>query len=156
MKISNFLRKIKKQKQLEIVKPSEEIMQSYLENSKSYISSAKMLFKVGKLKEPTQLVYFSIYYSLLGLLFKIGIKSENHLASAILLKEIFDIDNSFILDFRKRRIETYYPDFEIEKKALKKLIQDAEEFNEVLFDFISKITKENIKIYQNKLKDVLT
>ena len=89
-------------------------------------------------------------------MFKIGIKSENHLASAILLKEIFDIDNSFILDFRKRRIETYYPDFEIEKKALKKLIQDAEEFNEVLFDFISKITKENIKIYQNKLKDVLT
>ena len=63
--------------------------------------------------------------------------------------------NSFILDFRKRRIETYYPDFKIEKEALKKLIQDAEEFNEILFDFISKITKENIKIYQNKLKDVL-
>jgi len=130
MEISNFLRKIKKQKQLEIVEPSEEIMQAYLGSSKSYIASAKMLFKVG-------------------------IKSENHLASAILLKEIVDIDNSFILDFRKRRIETYYPDFKIEKEALKKLIQDAEEFNEILFDFISKITKENIKIYQNKLKDVL-
>jgi len=154
MKIPNFLKKIKKQEQLELVEPSEEIKESYLVDSESYLSSAKTLFQGNKLKETTQLTYFSIYYSILALLFKIGIKSENHFASVILLKEVFGIDNSFALLCRKKRVATYYPDFEIEKQSLKKLIKDAERFNGELLDFISRLTQGEIKIYRIKFMNL--
>ena len=154
MKIKSFLKKIKKQKQIELVEESEEIKNSYLADSESYLSSAKILFKINKLKETTQLLYFSAYYSLLALLFRIGIKSENHLASAILLKEIFNINNDFILFFRKKRISTYYSDFEIEKKNLKELIEKTEDFNDDLLHFISKLNNKDINLYRIKFKSL--
>ena len=155
MKSINFLIKPKKQEKLKILIPSEEVKESYLKDSESYIISSRMLFKNNKLKESTQLAYFSIYYSILALLFKRGVKSENHLGSAILLKEIFNIDNSFVLELRKKRVETYYPDFKLQKQTLKELIKKAELFNEDLFDFISKLTIEKITFYRNKFKNLL-
>ena len=155
MKNQNFLRKIKFQNQISLVEPNSEIKDSYLSDSESYFSSAKILFNLNKLKETTQLVYFSVYYSLLAILFRIGIKSENHLASVILLKEIFDIDNEFILSLRKKRVATYYPNFEIEKKILEKTINDAEEFNDKILNFLSNLSQEKINFYKNKFKNLL-
>ena len=109
-----------------------------------------MLFKEIRLKESTQLIYFSVYYSILALLFRTGIKSENHLASIILLKEIFSLDNSFVLILQKKRVGTYYPDFNLQKQEFVQLIQKAEDFNINLLDFISKLTNEEIKSYRNK------
>lgn len=150
MKNVKFLIKLKKEGKINLMASSEEVKESYLKDSESYFISSKMLFKDNRLKESTQLIYFSVYYSILALLFRIGIKSENHACSIILLKEIFDLDNSFVLMLQKKRVGTYYPDFELEKQELNKLIQKAEEFNIGLFDFISKLTNEQIKIYRNK------
>jgi len=155
MKEISFLKLLKKQNKLELVEPSEEIKESYLRDSESYLFSAKTLFNIKKLKETTQLTYFSAYYSVLALLFRVGIKSETHTASLILLKEFFGLDNSFISKLKIKRLETYYPDFEIEKQNLKELIQNTEEFNANIFDFISKLNQEKIKIYRNKFQDVL-
>ena len=153
MKEISFLKLLKKQSKLELVEPSEEIKESYLKDSESYLFSAKALFNIKKLKETTQLTYFSAYYSVLALLFRVGIKSETHAASLILLKEIFEIDNSFLSKLKLKRLETYYPDFEIENKNLKEFIQTTEEFNANLFDFISKLNQEKIKIYRNKFQN---
>lgn len=151
MNISSFLKKIKKQKQLKIVKPSEEIKEAYLETSESYFSSAKTLFKIGKSKEPTQLVYFSVYYSILALLFKIGIKCENHTSSIILLNEIFKVDNKDIAQVKEKRIKAqYYTDFQVTKNEVIDLSLKAENFREDLLDFISRLTDKDIKLYRNK------
>ncbi len=150
MKNIKFLIKLKKEGKINLMASSEEVKESYLKDSESYFISSKMLFKDNRLKESTQLIYFSIYYSILALLFKIGIKSENHACSIILLKEIFGLDNSFALILQKKRVGTYYPDFELEKQELNELIQKAEEFNLNLLDFISKLTNEQIKLYKNK------
>ena len=150
MKNIKFLIKLKKEGKIDLIAFSEEIKESYLKDSESYSISSKMLFKDNRLKESTQLIYFSVYYSILALLFRIGIKSENHACSIILLKEIFDLDNSFVLMLQKKRVGTYYPDFNLQKQELNELIQKAEEFNMSLFDFISKLTNKQIKIYRNK------
>ena len=97
MKNARFLIKLKKEGKINLIAPSEEVKESYLKDSESYFISSKMLFKEIRLKESTQFIYFSVYYSILALLFRTGIKSENHLASIILLKEIFSLDNSFVL-----------------------------------------------------------
>lgn len=155
MKNINFLIKLKKEKKIEAVEPNEEIKESYLKDSESYFVSSKMLFKENKLKESTQLIYFSVYYSILAILFRVGIKSENHLGSIILLKEVFGLDNSFVLILQKKRVGTYYPDFNLQKQELNELIQKAGEFNVNLFDFISKLTNEQIKTYRNKFFNII-
>lgn len=155
MRIINFLNKLIHKGKLELVNPSEEIRQSYLEKSESNLISSKILLENNKLEEAISLAYYSTYNLLLSLLFKIGIKSENHSASIILLKKIFDIDNGFISFAKKERIRTqYYLDFNVIKKDVTELIKQVEEFNGNLLDFISKLTNEKIDFYRNKFINV--
>ena len=154
MKKQNFLNKLKKQKKLELVESSEEIKSSYLEKSESNLDSAKILLEKNKLEESISLSYYSMYNSLLALLFKIGIKSENHSASIILLKRIFGINNSEIREAKKERIDKqYYIDFQITKQEAKNAIEIAEDFNSQILNFLAKINKKDVqefrKIFQN-------
>jgi len=156
MKKSNFLNKLKREGKLTLVEPSEEIKQSYLEKSESNMISAKILLDNNRLEEAVSLVYYSMYHALTALLFRTGIKSENHSASIILLKGVFGIDNSEISFLKKERInKQYYVDFEITKAEVEDSLEIAEKFNAKLLDIISKITNEDIMSYREKFKKLL-
>lgn len=156
MEKMDFLIKLAKERKLEIVESSEEIKHSYLEKSESNIASAKILLENNKLEESVSLAYYSMYHSLIALLFKAGIKSENHTASIILLKELFEIDNSDIAFAKKERVDKqYYVNFNITKEQVNDAIRKAEIFNSKMLDFISKLTNENIEIYKNKFKEMI-
>lgn len=146
MKKINFLIKLRKEGKLKLVEPSEEIKESYLNKAVSYLDSAKVLLKNKKLEETVSLAYYSMYYSVLALLFRIGIKSENHSASIILLKELLGLDNRKISFARKERVDKqYYVDFRIVEREVSQLIEDAEEFNSMILDYIEKLTLEKIE-----------
>lgn len=154
MKKTNFLSKLKKENKLELTEPSEEIKKSYIEKSDSSLISAKILLENQRLEEATALSYYSMYHILTALLFKIGIKSENHSASIILLKEIFEINNLKIQEAKKERIDKqYYVDFNVTKEEIESAIEQAEDFNNKIFDFIKKLTNEDIKKYRNKFEE---
>ena len=156
MKKTNFLSKLKKEGKLELVDSSEEIKQSYIIKSESNITSSKILLKNNKFEESVGLAYYSMYHILTALLFKIGIKSGNHTASIILLKEIFGIDNKIIKDAKTERIDKqYYVDFIITKEDVEDTIKKAEVFNSNLLDFISKMNNENINSYRNKFMSLI-
>jgi len=151
MKKIGFLDKLKKEGKLELVEPSEEIKKSYIEKSESNLVSAKILFDNGKLEESVALTYYSMYHALTALLFRIGVKSENHSASIILLKRLFEIDNSDIESAKKERVDKqYYVDFEITKEQVKEAIKQAEKFNGKMIDFISRLTNESTLGYREK------
>ena len=153
MKKINFLAKLSDEGKLQLVDPSEEIKQSYLKKSESNLISAKILLENNKLEESVSLVYYSMYHMLTALLFKLGIKCENHSASIILLKELFSIDNSNIFFAKKERIDKqYYIDFNISKQEILEAIRIAEDFNKKLLDFISKLDNQKIKEYREKFK----
>lgn len=153
MKKINFLSKLFNEGKLQLVDPSEEIKQSYLKKSESNLISAKILLENNKLEESVSLVYYSMYHILIALLFKIGIKCENHSASIILLNELFSIDNSGIFFAKKERVDKqYYTDFHITKQEIVESIKIAENFNKRLLDFISKLNNRKIKEYRKKLK----
>lgn len=59
MKRINFLIELKKKGKLEIVEPSEEIKNSYIEKSESNLISAKILLKNERLEEAVSLAYYS-------------------------------------------------------------------------------------------------
>lgn len=151
MKRINFLAKLKKEGKLEIVEPSEEIKDSYIKKSESNIISAKILLENNRLEESVSLSYYSMYHMATALFYKTGIKCGNHAALIVLLKRIFDIDNSYILSAKKERIDKqYYTDFHITKKEVIEAIQIAEDFNKKIFDFISRLDSSKIKEYREK------
>ena len=74
MKNREFLIELHKKGKIKLIKGSEEIKDSYLKKSESFLTSAKLLFNNQKLEEAISLAYYSMYYSLLALLYKVGLK----------------------------------------------------------------------------------
>ena len=157
MKEIDFLIKLRKEGKLKLVEPSEEIKQSYIEKSESNIISAKILFENNRLEESVALSYYSMYHFLTALLFKVGIKSENHSASIILLKNIFEQDNTDISFAKRERVDKqYYINFKITKEEVEDAIRKAEIFNSRILDFISKLTNESVKIYRKRFEELFS
>ena len=156
MKKINFLIKLFNKKKLGFVDPSDEIKDSYIEKSESNLISSKILLKNNRLEESVSLAYYSMYHMLTALLFKAGIKCENHSASIILLKEIFAISNADISFAKKERIDKqYYTDFVVSKQDVIELIEIAEVFNEKLLNVISKFGSDEIRACRDRLKALL-
>lgn len=156
MKKSDFFNRLQEEGKLQLVQPSEEIMSSYLKKSDSHLASAKLLLKNDRLEESVSLTYYSMYYLLLSLFFRVGIKCENHSAAIILLKELFNVDNSLISYAKKERIDKqYYVDFKIMKIEVEELIQAAEVFNSKILDFIEKLNSEEITEFRTKIETLL-
>jgi len=110
MKKQNFLNKLKKERKLELVEPSEEICISYLKKADNCFRSAKLLLQNELCENSISMSYYSMYNSLTSLLFNVSIKSENHSASIIILKKLFGkIDLFKIISFAKdERIDRQY------------------------------------------------
>ena len=89
MKELTFLKKLKRKGVIELVESSEEMKYSYLIKADNCLKSAKILFQSQLYENSTSEAYYGMYNSLLSLLFKIGIKSENHSASIILFDKLF-------------------------------------------------------------------
>lgn len=156
MKKSDFFNRLQEEGKLQLVPPSEEIMSSYLKKSDSHLVSAKLLLKNDRLEESVSLTYYSMYYMLLSLFFRVGIKCENHSAAIILLKELFNIDNSLISYAKKERIDKqYYVDFKIMKEEVEELIEAAEIFNSKILDFIEKLNSEKITEFRMEMETLL-
>ena len=153
---NKFFMQLAKEGKLDLVESSEEIKNSYLEKSESNLISAKILFENNRLEEAVYLSYYSMYSSVLALFFKVGIKCENHSASIILLKELFGLDNSIISNAKTERIDKqYYADFKITFKIVEETIELAEEFTKEMFNFISTLNSEKIKLFRSKFEELI-
>lgn len=120
MKKINFLTKLYVEGKLDEVEPSTEIKKAYLQRSEESLLSSKTLFKIGNLKDSVTLSYYAMYYFFMALFSKIRIKCENHTDAIILLKDVFDIDNSNILNAKFERVDKqYYVDFNVNKDQCK-------------------------------------
>lgn len=156
MKRTNFLVKLKEEGKLELIEPNEEIQQAYSKKSESYLASAKLLLKNQHLEEAVSMAYYSMYYLLLALLFRVGIKCENHTAAIILLQRVFAMNNEQIRFAKEERIDKqYYVDFHVTVEEVREMIQLAETFNTTLLDFVSKLNTETIKAYRQKAEECM-
>lgn len=153
MKETNFLNKLAKQGRLQLVESSNEVKEAYLQRGEESLVSAKTLLNISNLKDSVALAYYSMYHTLLALLFRCGIKCENHTAAIILLKEIFEMDNTSVLKAKAERVDKqYYVDFEITKEEVTDAIIIAEEFISHIHTFLATLNEEDIKKYRKKIK----
>ena len=134
MKRNNFLSKLKEEEKLELVEPSEEICGSYSEKSANCLKSAKLLLQNNLYENSIETSYYAMYNLLIALLFRAGIKCENHGGSILLLKLLFEENELFklISDAKKERIDKQYyvtiEKDEITKEIAEELLNDAEDF----------------------------
>jgi uncharacterized protein (UPF0332 family) len=131
---NKFLNKLKREEKLELVEQSEEIQESYSQKSADCLKSAKLLLQNNLFENSIGLSYYAMYNLLLALLFRTGIKCENHGASILLLKLLFEEEDlsKLISDAKKERIDKqYYVTTEkndITKEVAGELLNNAEDF----------------------------
>jgi uncharacterized protein (UPF0332 family) len=162
MKEIDFLKKLRRERKLEIVEPSEEIKSSYLKKAENCLKSAKILYQNQLYENSTSEAYYCMYNSLLSLLFKIGIKSENHSASIILFDKLFnDKDLIKIISFaKKERIDKQYY---VEAQQISKITKDlcdsvilkAEDFLVKMKLLISQLGNEKIDSIRISFENLL-
>lgn len=131
MKKRNFFKQLLKEGKLELIEPSENICESYFKKARDCLKSARILLEHKLFENSISLSYYTMYNSLLALLFRIGIKSENHSASILLLKKLFSLNDLFDLISlaKKIRIDVqYYVSSKINESDAENLIEKAEEF----------------------------
>ena len=156
MKKINFLIKLKEEGKIFLIDPSDEIKESYVKKSAGSLKSAKILLESNQIEDAIPMAYYSMYNMLTALLFKIGIKCENHSASIIILKELFGIDNSRISFAKTERVDKqYYVDFEITREEVENLIKTAEQFNSMIYDFVDRLTIKQASEYKKEFGDSL-
>jgi uncharacterized protein (UPF0332 family) len=156
MRETVFLRKLRKEGDLQIVEPSATMASSYGVKSESYLESAKLLIEHGKLEEAVSMAYYSMYYMALAVLFRVGVKCENHTAAGLLLELVLDIDASDLKRAKKERVDKqYYVDFAITQEEVEELIRTAEEFDSRLQDSIDRMTGEEIQRFRKTSRTLL-
>lgn len=161
MKELSFLKKIKRKGIVELVESSEEMKSSYLIKAENCLKSARILFQSQLYENSTSESYYCMYNSLLSLLFKVGIKSENHSASIILLDKLFgDKDLTKIISWAKEeRIDKqYYIETQQIVKATKEsceeMISKAEDFLVKMKLLINELSNEKIDFARNSFTNL--
>lgn len=156
MKKMNFLSKLSKEGKIKLVEPSEVMQKAYFNKSESNLFCAKLLFENNRFEESISMAYYSMYNCLNSLLFKIGIKCENHSGAILLLKVLFEIDNSEISFVKSERIDKqYYVDFKITKEQILEIIRIAEKTNRELSNFIALLNNKSIGEYRKKFLKIV-
>ena len=161
MKKVDFLNKIREEGKLKIIEPSEEMKISYLQKAENCPKSAKLLFQNQLYENSTSEAYYCMYNSLLALLFKTGIKSENHSASIILLKILFneEVLHKIISFAKEERIDKqYYIEShqitKVTKESCKNMVLKSEDFLVKMKLLISKLSNEKINSVRDSFESL--
>jgi len=115
------------------------------------MKSAKILLKNELYENSITMSYYAMYNALLALLFRAGIKCENHSGSILILELLFNEKelHSVILKEKKERIDKQYyitdEKNEITRDAADELLGDTEEFVLKIRLLISKMSNKKIE-----------
>jgi uncharacterized protein (UPF0332 family) len=141
----DFFRKLQHEHRLMLVAPSPEISGSYLAKSDSFLDSARILREAEHPEEAVSMAYYSMYHAMTALLFRAGIRCENHAGSIMLLEELFGMDISALDNAKRMRVDTqYYVDRTIGMEDVEELIRVADDFHDLVHDRIDRITGDEI------------
>ena len=156
MKKMSFLNKLYKKKKLQLVEPSENVKTAYLQRSDESLVSAKTLLNIGNLKDAVALSYYSMYHCLLALLFRAGIKCENHTGAIMILKEIFNLDNleAMLTNAKKERIDKQYyvADGGFTKEDAMQIIKETEQFILEVRSYMSNLNSTKIELVRKRIE----
>ncbi|PIN87438.1 DNA-binding protein [Candidatus Woesearchaeota archaeon CG10_big_fil_rev_8_21_14_0_10_32_24] len=158
--MNKFLNKLKKEEKLELVEASEDICDSYSHKSADCLKSAKLLLQNNLYENSIGMSYYAMYNLLLALLFRTGIKCENHGGSILLLKLLFCQNDLYklISDAKKERIDKQYyvttEKDEITREIADELLNNAEDFVLKIKVVIENLNNDSIEELKEKFETI--
>ncbi len=158
IKKQNFLVKLNKEGKLELASSSEDICRSYLEKSENCLKSAQVLLQNNLWENSVSMSYYTMYNALQALLFRTGIKCENHTGSIMLLQDLFNQPelSKVIVFAKKERIDKqYYVGFELTQESAQDLLLKAEEFLLQLKTIILNLNNEQIALLREGFQNLV-
>ena len=157
---NKFLNKLKTAGKLELVEQSEDICDSCSQKSADCLKSAKLLLQNNLFENSIGMSYYAMYNLLLALLFRTGIKCENHGGSILLLKLLFGQNDLYklISDAKKERIDKQYyvttEKDEITREIADELLNNAEDFVLKIKVVIKKLNNDSIEELREKFETI--
>lgn len=152
---------MKKEEKLELVEQSGEICDSYSRKSANCLKSAKLLLQNNLFENSIGMSYYAMYNLLIALLFRVGIKCENHSDSILLLKLLFSENELYklISDAKKERIDKQYyvitEKDEMTKNIANELLNDAEDFVLKIKVVIQNLNNDSIDEIREKFESLV-
>ncbi len=154
-----FLSKLKREGKIEEVECSPEISQAYIAKAENCLKAARILLKEKLYENSVTDSYYAMYNACLSLLFRCGIKSENHTATILLLDIVFGLTEVYrmVSSAKRERIDKQYYIDTAENEILSEdtaqhMIQEAEQVVLQLRVVEDQLTSQKIKIYQMKYR----
>ena len=161
MRELNFLNNLRKQGKLNLIEPSNEISVSYINKSNKCLKSAKILLKNELYENSISEAYYSMYDALIALLFKVGIKCENHSGAILILKLLFNeplLSEEISLAKKERINKQYYviskENLKLTKYSASNLIEKAENFILEIKLIIKNLQFEQIKEIRRNFEEL--
>ncbi|MGM5481519.1 MAG: HEPN domain-containing protein [Nanobdellota archaeon] len=151
--IHTFHTNLLDKKKIALHEPSDEVSDSYREKAERSLEAAKLLQENKFFEESISLSYYAMYREITAVLRKTGIKCENHSATIIIAKELFNIDDREISSAKEERVnKQYYTDENVTMHDANELIDEAERFIARVDLFIEHMNNENKKEYRKEFE----
>lgn len=144
--------KLKEEGKLELTDPSEAMSKSYLKKADDCLRSARILLQNDLYENSVSMSYYTMYNSLTALLFRVGVKCENHSGSIVVFRRLFrrlDLYSAISFAKKERIDKQYYVDLSLTKKSAQDLLKETEDFLVEMKLIMKNISNEDIK----KLRD---
>lgn len=152
---------LKQKRGIQIILPNEELVKEYIKKAKSALNMMNAALHISETDWVMTTAYYARYFALYALLMKFGIKSEIHdctielarlLARNRIIAEHLVEDISLAKDIR---IDAqYYIIKELRQEKIKQNINAARKFVLEIEEVIELVSKEQIQIIQQKLKNL--
>ena len=153
MRRLDFLSRLKTEGKLLLVEPSNEISDSYLGKADNCLRSARILLDSDLYENSVSMSYYAMYNSLTALLFKVGVKCENHAGSIVVFRELFgrkDLYRTVSFAKKERIDKQYYVSLVLTKKSAVVLYRKAEDFLLEIKLMIKNVRGEDIPRLRDK------
>ena len=153
MRRLDFLSKLKTEGKLLLVEPSNEISDSYLGKADNCLRSARILLDSDLYENSVSMSYYAMYNSLTALLFKVGVKCENHAGSIVVFRELFgrkDLYRTVSFAKKERIDKQYYVSLVLTKKSAVDLYRKVEDFLLEIKLMIKNVRGEDIPRLRDK------
>jgi uncharacterized protein (UPF0332 family) len=161
MKSSDFLNKLRIEGKLELVESSEEMSLSYEKKGVECREVARLAFENNYFESAVTQSHYSMYNNVLSLFFRCGIKCENHSASAIILRDIFNQNELYVIfsKAKEERIDKQYYTTSVEnnpatKESAKEMINNTLIFNPRIIGLKNNLKLQEIGIIRDKMEKI--
>ena len=158
MRRQSFLAKLKAGGKLELVEPSPEISDSYLQKAENALNASDLLLKNLFAEEAICLGYYCMYYPLLALFSRCGIKCATPAGSIILFKKLFNNAGllALISDAKQERVDRqYYTNVNTTLSEAKDMLRNAHNFRIQLRLMLESLNSAKINSIRLKLLSLL-